>query len=141
MQKDDAMSNKNQSQPLRILLIDDDADFLLQQKLLLESKGYEIEEASSRQEALEVMQRTSVDAIIVDLMLQESDDGFVICYEAKKQNSKRPVILVTGVASSTGIEFDAATQEERSWVKADVVLEKPVRPEQILQVLTRLLGG
>jgi two-component system alkaline phosphatase synthesis response regulator PhoP len=134
------MSAQSPREPLRILLVDDDPDFLLQHKMLLESKGYETAQAQTREDAIALLDETHIDAVIVDLMLQESDDGFVICYEAKKRSAKRPVILVTGVASQTGIEFDAATHEERSWVKADVVLEKPVRPEQLMQILTRLLG-
>ena len=42
-----------------------------------------------------------------------------------------PVILVTAVASETGLDFDAATAEERGWIKADAVLDKPVRFEQL----------
>jgi hypothetical protein len=62
-----------------------------------------------------------------------------LCYTAKKKDPDFPVILVTGVTSETGIEFDVITDEERSWIKADIVLAKPVRAEQILNELKRLL--
>jgi hypothetical protein len=47
--------------------------------------------------------------------------------------------LVTAVTSETGLEFDAATEEERSWVKADAMLAKPLRFEQLLAELRQLL--
>ena len=58
-----------------------------------------------------------------------------------QKNAAMPVILVTGVAGETGIEFDAATEEEKSWIKADVLLSKPIRAEQVLGELTRLIKG
>jgi len=51
------------------------------------------------------------------------------------------VIVVSGVESETGLEFDATTSEERSWIKADKFLAKPVRFEQLLGEIDRLLRG
>lgn len=48
--------------------------------------------------------------------------------------------MVTGVTGETGIEFDAATNEERAWIKADELLAKPVRPEQLLKAAGVKIG-
>ena len=122
-----------------ILIVDDDPDFLLQLELILKSSGYQIIKTGSRREAEKVIAERPVDALIADLMLEEDDDGFVLCYQAKKQFPEMPVIIITGVAGETGIEFEAITREERSWIKADVLLAKPVRAEQILGELGKLL--
>jgi hypothetical protein len=50
------------------------------------------------------------------------------------------VILVTGVAAETGIPFSAATREERIWIKADALLPKPIRFEQLQPEVERLLA-
>jgi hypothetical protein len=49
------------------------------------------------------------------------------------------VLLVTGVTSETGFEFDAQTSEERSWIKADGLLPKPIRYEQLIGEVKKLL--
>ena len=123
-----------------ILIVDDDPDFLLQQKILLEATGYAVIEASSRGKAETLLETEQPDAAIVDLMMEESDDGFTLCYAAKKRYPNMPVIMVTGVVNETGLEFGANTPEEQNWVKADALLAKPVRPEQILNELERLLN-
>ncbi|MDT8301464.1 MAG: response regulator [Sedimentisphaerales bacterium] len=123
----------------KILVVDDDPDFLIQQEAILTAAGYDVVTACNRLEGEAKIAEQVPDAIIVDLMMDETDDGFILCYVAKKKNSDVPVILVTGVASETGIEFDAATDEERSWIKADVLLAKPIRAEQIVAELKRLL--
>lgn len=122
-----------------ILIVDDDPDFLRQLELILQSSGYQVIKAGSRSEAEEMISESSPDALIVDLMLEEEDDGFVLCYLAKKRFPDMPVIIITGAAGETGIEFEVITREEQSWIKADVLLAKPIRPEQILGVLGKLL--
>ena len=47
--------------------------------------------------------------------------------------------MVTGVASETGIAFAATTAEERRWIKADARVDKPIRFEQLLREIRRLL--
>lgn len=127
-------------QPPTLLIVDDDPDFLLQQQLVLESAGYRVRTAGGRAEAEACLGEARPDALVVDLMMEENDDGFVLCFAAKKRYPEVPVIMVTGVASETGIEFSTVTAEERAWIKADAFLAKPIRPEQILEELERLLA-
>ena len=122
-----------------VLVIDDDVDFLLQQELMLKAAGYRVTCAESRREGERLLAEIKPDALIVDLMIDENDDGFALCYLAKKQAPNMPVIMTTGVAAETGIEFESVTEEERSWIKADVLLAKPVRSEQVIRELERLL--
>ena len=122
-----------------ILVVDDDADFLTQHKIYLESLGYTVITAESQHQAEEILKTVRPDLAMVDLMMEHVDGGFTLCYHIKKIDAAIPVILVTGVSSETGIEFDSSTQEERSWVKADVMLAKPVRFDQLKRELERLM--
>lgn len=126
------------TRPGTILVLDDDPDFLLQQKLQLEAAGYTVLTASTRQEGEKLLAANAVDAAVVDLMMEEEDTGFQVCYHFKKLRPRLPVIMVTAVAAEAGIEFDAATDEERAWVKADALLAKPVRVEQLIREIERL---
>jgi CheY-like chemotaxis protein len=124
-----------------ILLVDDDLDFLLQQQTHLTAMGYEVVTAESAGEAETLLadENFTPDAAVLDLMMEYDDAGFVLCHHLKRRNPNTPVILCTAVASESSIVFDVSTDEERSWIKADVLLEKPVRFEQLQFELTRLL--
>ncbi|NQU41902.1 response regulator [bacterium] len=122
-----------------ILVVDDDEDFRLQVRFQLEADGYQVIEAESPAGAHRILESTTPDLMIVDLMMDEVDAGFTLCHDIKKTLPALPIILATAVASETGIEFDAATDEERCWVKADAVLNKPIRGEQLRRELNRLL--
>ena len=122
-----------------VFVIDDDPDYLMQQEIVLKSAGYEVITIDNRITAEEELTQRKPDAVIVDLMMDNNDDGFALCYLIKKRYPDIPVVLVTSVASETGIEFETETTEEKSWIKADILLQKPVRAEQILAELKRLL--
>ncbi|GMW00497.1 MAG: hypothetical protein AMXMBFR84_16340 [Candidatus Hydrogenedentota bacterium] len=126
---------------LQILLVDDDDDFLLQHRLMLEKAGYSVSTAGSRAEAEQLLASQKPDLAIVDLMMEDVDSGFALCYSIKKDHRDVPVIMCTGVGHETGMAFDAATDEERSWVKADAMLAKPVRFEQLTREIERLIAA
>ncbi|HQL55569.1 MAG TPA: response regulator, partial [Phycisphaerae bacterium] len=79
------------------------------------------------------------DLVLVDLMMEDPDAGFSLCYHVKRLDPAIPVIVVTAVSGTTGLSFDAETDEERAWIKADSVLAKPVRFEQLQREMQRLL--
>lgn len=129
----------NQNAPKTVLLVDDDEDFLLQQKVQVEAAGYAALTAGTRAEAEEIIEGKRPDIAVIDLMMQNVDDGFVLCYHLKRKYPDLPVIIITSVKSATGLDFDASTEEERSWVKADAFLSKPIRFEQLKGEMERLM--
>jgi two-component system, OmpR family, response regulator len=124
----------------KILLVDDDFDFRFQQKTGLEAAGFEVIEAEGETEAATVLSEQTFDMAIVDLMMEQSDGGFTLCYTMKRDFPDMPVILVSGVNSEHGFNFDASSNAERSWIKADAFLAKPLRFEQLMFEVKRLLG-
>lgn len=126
--------------PKTVLVVDDDEDYRFQQKVQLEAAGFKVIEADSKATAEALLENDKPDIAVVDLMMEEMDAGFTLCYHIKKKNPSIPVILVTAVTHETGLEFDATTKEERSWVKADAMLAKPIRFDQLRREIDRLLA-
>lgn len=123
----------------RILVVDDDADFSYQMRLQLEAAGFEVVTLDTAAAAREYVQKTRPDLVLADLMMEEPDAGFSLCYYIKKRDPTIPVVIVTAVTSVTGLSFNAETAEERAWIKADALLTKPVRFEQLESEVQRLL--
>ena len=123
-----------------ILLVDDDIDFLTQYESQLKAAGFGVCAAENSEQALELLESRKIDLAVVDLMMEHMDDGFVLCHRIKQMDSPIPVILVTAVTRETGMEFDASNAEERSWLKADAVLAKPIRFEQLKARINQLLS-
>jgi CheY-like chemotaxis protein len=121
----------------KILLVDDDLDLLEQNKLLIESKGYEVIIANSGKEGFETFKKVKPDACVVDLIMEEHDSGFILCYRIKKDDHGKniPVFILTSATYDTGFKFGASTTEEKEWIKADALLNKPVIIEEFVQKL------
>ncbi len=124
----------------KILLVDDDEDFLFQHRIQLEHAGFEVATATTRALAEAAISTFTPDLAILDLMMERHDDGFVLSHHLKRARPGLPVILVTAVTSETGLVFDPTTAAERAWVGADAVLAKPIRFEQLRREIDRLVG-
>ena len=128
------MSNEKKT----VLVVDDDIDFLTQMEINFQGAGYAVVTADGQVSAEKKMEDFKPDVAVVDLMMENPDGGFALSYHIKKNSPKTKVILVTAVTSETGLEFDASTEEERSWVKADAFLAKPIRFEQLLREINKI---
>ncbi len=125
------------SKVAKILLVDDDADLLEQQKILLEARGFEILTAEDTETAWSVFKKEKPDAAIVDLIMEQHDSGFILCHRIKKDlhGKNIPVFLLTSATYQTGYKFGSRTAEEKEWIKCDEVLAKPIVVDEIISKL------
>lgn len=93
----------------------------------------------SQVEAESVISKFKPDIAIFDLMMENDDSGFILCYKLKRKYPDVPVILATAVAHETGISFSLDSEQERLWIRADKYLEKGIRAEQLDQEIMKLL--
>jgi len=122
-----------------VLLADDDPDYLFQVAFYLRSSGYEVVAVESQAEAEQVISKMKPDLAVFDLMMESDDSGFILCYKLKRRYPEVPVILATAVARETGITFGLSSDQDRDWIRADLYLEKGVRPEQLDLEIKKLL--
>jgi len=122
-----------------ILIVDDDYDYLYQLKFQLENWGCRVVSAQSQREAEELIKTIKPDLAILDLMMENEDSGFVLSYKMKKMYPDVPVIIATAVSAETGMNFGIFSGEDKNWIKADIYLEKGLRPEQLKTEIEQLL--
>lgn len=121
----------------KILLVDDDVDLLDQHKILLEAKGFEVVCAEDSESGWQMFKKEKPDAAIVDLIMEQHDSGFILCHKIKRDEHGKniPVFLLTSATYVTGYKFSAKTSEEKEWIKADDILNKPIVVEDVLSKL------
>jgi CheY-like chemotaxis protein len=124
----------------RILVVEDDPDMMEQMKVYLESEKYQVIAASSQKEAEALIKPGAFDAAVLDLMMENPDSGFVLSHKIKKLDAALPVIIVTSVTKETGFYFDKA-HDPKDWIKADAIIHKELRFEQLKSELRRLMGA
>jgi CheY-like chemotaxis protein len=129
------------SENKQVLVVDDDPDCLEQVATVLRASGYEVVAASSRAEGEELLLSTQPVLAVLDLMMEEMDSGFVLCHTIKRLYPGLPVILLTGVTAATGISFKSQDPHAREWIEADVMLDKPVRSEELRSTIAKLMNA
>jgi len=122
-----------------ILIVDDDQDYLFQLQMKVKQFGYKTIVAESQKEAEEILEKTRPDLAILDLMMENEDSGFILCYKMKKKYPEVPIIIATGVAAETGITFDINDENNRKWIKADRFLDKGIRSDLLREEIENLL--
>ncbi len=129
------------SEPPNILVVDDDVNFVAAMKPVLQSKGYRVDAAHNKAEAMRKLEEFTPDLVLLDIMMEKLTDGFDICYKLKHdpQTRKVPVLAVSGIIAETGFKFSPATDGE--YFEADDFLQKPVEPATLLGRVEKLLEG
>lgn len=123
----------------RIMVVDDDPDYVEALRMQLDACGYEVVTADGAADARRRFEEVHPDAAIIDLMMEEQDGGFSLCHFMKRKAPRVPVIIVSAVTSETGMDFIPTSAADRAWIKADAMLAKPIRFEQLQRELHRLV--
>lgn len=128
--------NKNQK---RILITDDDYDYLFQLKTAIQEMGFEVITAETQKEAETILEKTRPDLAILDLMMENQDSGFILCHKIRNRYPDVPIIIASAVTAETGMIFDVASKQEQDWIKADLFLDKGIRMDQLQREINKLL--
>jgi len=120
----------------RILIVDDDPDIQEACTLVLEKEGFEVRCASSRTEGLVKVDDVKPDLLILDVMMEEPDDGLTMARELRRKGFDRPIIMLTSVNAAMGLTID----RDDEMVPVDKFQSKPVEPATLVAQVNELLG-
>jgi len=123
-----------------ILLVDDDRDFLEQNRGLLAGRGYRVACFSDPQEALAAAELERPDLVVSDLMMKALDSGFTLARTIKSRYAGVPVVLVTAASSQRGFNFSPRGREDLQAMSADAFFDKPVAPAALIAKVEELLA-
>jgi DNA-binding response OmpR family regulator len=119
----------------KILIVDDDPDIVEAATLFLEKAGHEVAPAFSRAEGMEVLASFQPDLLILDVMMEQPDDGFAMAQELRRTGHTLPILMLTSVASASGLAFG----RDAEMVPVDEFQPKPVEPAELLRKVAGLL--
>ncbi len=127
----------------KILVIDDDPDFVDAVTPILQSALYDVISAANPTEGKEKVLKEKPDLILLDIMMDSLFDGFSLCHNIKtakefKDMKDTPIIFVSAVKEMTGSRFQFKA-EEQGLIGPDDYIDKPVKPDDLIARIERLL--
>ncbi len=121
----------------KVLIVDDDPDFVEVSRIVLTKHGFEVLTAANGRQALAAMKQEPPDVVILDVMMDGATEGYHITHMMREDPalSRIPVLMVSSIMDSP--YADQFPTDE--YLPADGFLRKPVNPEQLVREVRALL--
>lgn len=128
----------------KILIIDDDPDMRLANRLVLEEAEYEVVEASNSTEGLKMIKADPPDLIVLDVMMDSTTEGFqtALALRSRDPDSEYaeyrdiPIIMLTAIHDTTSVRF----APDEDYLPVEAFIDKPVDPDKLIPKVKELLA-
>jgi CheY-like chemotaxis protein len=125
----------------RILLVDDDPDFVEITKAILETKQYQVQSAGDPDEGFARLEEEVPDLLILDVMMGRGAGGFVMARKIRKDPrfDQMPILMLTSMTEQTGFDIPGQRISEK-FLPVDDYVEKGLKPHDLLNKVEQQLA-
>ena len=122
----------------KVLVVDDDPDFVEITSMVLKRNGYEVDTAASGDEALERMRAARPDILLLDVMMSTVLDGVSVSFAISEDPELQqiPIVMISSIPDSPNADMFPTDE----YVPISAWITKPVNPEKLLKTVQRLLS-
>jgi CheY-like chemotaxis protein len=127
----------------RVLVVDDDLDFVTSITTLLEAEGYAVSQARSGRDALEKIRSEPPDLVVLDIIMEYDSSGYEVTEALKLGRAfepyhRIPILMVSSIEIDPATRFRMASEVEL--ITPDGYLTKPLDIPKFLRAVRELLG-
>jgi CheY-like chemotaxis protein len=122
----------------KILIVDDDPDFVEVTRAVLRSEGYQVASAADGDEALKKISSETPDLVLLDVMMDWPLEGVRVSREMMERRELRdiPIIMITSIRNS---EYRAVFPQNE-YLHIDSWIDKPCSPSKLLSEIESALA-
>ena len=122
----------------KILVVDDDPDFVEFTRIVLQKEGHTIVSAAGGGEALDKIVEHQPDLIVLDVIMDSILDGLSVANQLSESADYKsiPIIMSTSIANTDYAELFPTDE----YVHLDSFMSKPIKPERLVKEVNRLLA-
>jgi two-component system, OmpR family, alkaline phosphatase synthesis response regulator PhoP len=124
----------------KIMMIDDDPDFVAGIKSILEKANYSVKVAYNPKDGFQALQAEHYDLLLLDIMMGRGAEGIALARKIRKDSKLKemPVLIITGLREQIAFLFPGQSVHPH-FVETDELVEKPVEPKFLLEKVSTLL--
>lgn len=97
-------------------------------------KGHKVITATNPDDGYDLVITKHPDLIILDVMMNEPDDGFVLAQKIRSEKIDIPILMYTSISKAIGLDYGV-----NELIPVDDFVEKPVSPAELLNKVDKLL--
>jgi CheY-like chemotaxis protein len=122
----------------KILIVDDDTDFVLFTKTVLKQNGYEVVSAGTGNQGMTMLARENPQLVILDVIMSSVLDGFTMSRRMAEDSAFKniPVIMVTSIANTDYSTLFPADET----ANINAFLTKPIKPSDLIGKVEEILS-
>lgn len=121
----------------KVYIIDDDRNIVDAMNIVLKANGYAVDAQYDEKNVVENLVAKKPDVVILDVMFPENQSaGFDIAREIRNDARTEGIpILMLSAINEKGVYAGTFSNKDRddSWLPVNEFVEKPIRPDQLLQ--------
>ena len=120
---------------LKIILVDDNTDYLFTMETFLQRNGFEVHTADDGQKGLDLIRKENPDIVLLDVMMESLFSGFELCKKIRTEANLKhiPIIGISGMGDELGINYKQWPDFE--YFSPDAFLDKPVDKQRLLELI------
>ena len=125
----------------KVLIIDDDPDYVEGIMSILQNAGYEVEAAYNPKEGFRTLQSKPFDLLLLDIMMGRGAEGVMLARKISNDPKLRetPTLIITGIREQIAFLFPGQPVHPK-FLPVDELIEKPVEADLLLEKVTKLLA-
>ncbi len=126
----------------KLMIIDDDPDFVAGMRAVLDAAGYETEVAYNPKDGFAALKARPHDLLLLDIMMGRGAEGVMMARKIRKEPAleKLPILIITGIREQIAFMFPGQAVHP-NFVPLNELIEKPVEPDLLLERVAALLAA
>jgi DNA-binding response OmpR family regulator len=124
---------------LKIVMIDDNTDFLFTMETFLQRNGFEVLTAEDGQKGLDLIEKERPDLIMLDIMMETLFSGFEVCKKIRSDENLKdiPIIGISGMKEE--LDVGLGLWQDHEYFSPDEFMDKPVDKQRLLQLIPEVI--
>jgi len=124
---------------LKIIVIDDNTDYLFTMETFLQRNGFEVSTAADGQKGLDLIRRERPDLILLDIMMETLFSGFEVCKQVRSDDALKDIPIIGISAMGDELEINYRQWPDFEYFSPDAFMDKPVDKQRLLQLIPEVI--
>jgi CheY-like chemotaxis protein len=124
---------------LKIVMVDDNADFLFTMQTFLKNNGFVVHTADDGQKGIDLIKKEQPDVVLLDIMMETLFSGFEVCKAVRSNDDLIDIPIIGISAMADELDINYSQWPDYDYFKPDAFLDKPVDRQRLLQLIPEVL--
>jgi CheY-like chemotaxis protein len=124
---------------LKIIMVDDNTDFLFTMETFLQRNGFEVHTAEDGQKGIDLIKKERPDLILLDIMMETLFSGFEVCKAVRSNDDLKDIPIIGISAIGEELDINYSQWPDYEYFRPDAFLDKPIDKQRLLQLIPEVI--